>query len=77
MPKNVSFHLPDAGRRMRDVIIEKNIDITQVARQTGMSRNTIYYFLYNGTDISSARLMKLCTVVGVSSDYILGLRTKK
>lgn len=77
MPKNVSFHLPDAGRRMRDAIIEKNIDITQVARQTGMSRNTIYYFLYNGTDISSARLMKLCTVVGVSSDYILGLRAEK
>lgn len=63
-----------AGKRMLDVLNEKNIKLTDLAIKSGVSRSTIYSFLYDGIDISSGRLMKLCKSIGVSSDYILGLR---
>jgi transcriptional regulator with XRE-family HTH domain len=73
----VIYNIYGAGQRMLEVILKKNIEITELAHITGLSRTTIYCFLYNGTDISSARLAKLCAAVGVSTDYILGLKREE
>lgn len=67
----------DAGQRLLDVIFEKGITVTELAKATGLSRSTVYYFLYQNTDISSVRLMKLCAYCGISADYVLGLTDRK
>ena len=72
-PMNV-YKTFDCGKRMQDVLNSKNIDITDMAKRTGLSRSTIYYFVYNGTDISSTRLAKICAYCGVSMDYVMGLK---
>lgn len=64
----------DCGERLRQEILKRDIDLTEMARRIGMSRTTIYNFLYDGTDTSSLRLAKMCRYVGVSMDYIMGLR---
>lgn len=71
------FTTPDSGRRLLDVINAKDISLTEMSNSTGLSRSTIYNFLYYGTDISSVRLMKMCAYCGVSMDYILGLTDRK
>lgn len=76
MRNNENFekkYIPESGKRMQDVINEKNINLTQMSKVTGISRSTIYSFVYNGTDISSLKLAKLCDYCNVSTDYILGL----
>ena len=62
------YYTPDCGSRMLDVINRKNLNITAMSRCTGIARTTIYDFLYNGTDTTSARLAKMCRYCGVSAD---------
>lgn len=64
----------DAGKRLVQVLNEKDVDRKKMCREIGISRNTLYNFLYDGTDISSARLAVICKYVGVSMDYIMGLK---
>lgn len=73
--KNKNYvYIPDCGKRMQDVLNDKHINLTDVERVTGISRSTIYSFVYKGTDISASRLTKICAYCGVSTDYILGLK---
>lgn len=68
------YYMVDAGKRMQDVLNTKDVNLTELSRKTGISRNTVWNFVYNGIDISSARLAKICAYCGVSTDYILGLK---
>lgn len=67
------MYIMGSGDRLMDIILKKNISLTDISRGTGISRSTIYSFVYDNIDISSARLAKICAYVGVSTDYILGL----
>ena len=64
----------ECGDRLRQEILKKDINLTDMAKHTGIPRSTVWRFLYRGGDISSLRLAKLCVYVGVSMDYIMGLR---
>lgn len=68
------YSMYDAGQRLMRKIIDNNLTITDIAKRCGVSRSTIYSFVYDGIDISSCRLAKLCRCVGVSTDYILGIK---
>ena len=68
------YYIPDCGKRMQNVLNEKRINLTAMEKVTGISRSTIYSFVYNGTDISTARLAKICAYCGVSMDYVMGLK---
>ena len=52
------------------------LGIYEISDKTGISRSTIYAFLYNGTDLSSMRLAKICSLLGLSMDYVMGLKEK-
>ena len=67
------MYIMGSGDRVMEEILKKNISITEIANATGISRSTIYYFIYDNIDISSARLAKICAYIGVSTDYVLGL----
>jgi len=67
------YYMINAGERLREAMFAKGMTVTALAKKSGVSYATLYLFMYNGTDISSARLSKACFALGVSSDYILGL----
>lgn len=68
------YYIPNVGKRMLDIINSKDINISAMARATGVARGAIYCLLYEGRDMSSSRLAKLCSYCEVSADYILGLK---
>lgn len=68
------YKIPSAGKRLQEVIFKKDISIHNLSKATGMEESTIYHFLSDGRDISSMRLAKLCAYLGVSMDYIMGLK---
>jgi len=54
-----------AGERVMERIWELDIPLQTISDKTGISRSTIYAFLYNGTDLSSMRLggVKECLIL--------------
>ena len=62
------------GKRFLEESIDRNINLDELSRRTGISRSAIWNFIYNRGDISSVRLAKLCGVVGCSMDYVMGLK---
>lgn len=71
------YYMANAGERLREAMFEKGMTVTALAKKSGVAYATLYLFMYNGTDISSARLSRACYCLGVSADYILGLTELK
>ena len=69
-----AYCIMSAGERVMERIWELDIPLQTISDKTGISRSTIYAFLYNGTDISSMRLAKICSILGLSMDYVMGLK---
>lgn len=72
-----SLYIQGSAERLNNCILEKNIDYIKVAKAAGISRNTLHSFFYYHTDISGARLAKICKYLNISVDYILGLSKEK
>ena len=72
-----AYCIMSAGERVMERIWELDIPLQTISDKTGISRSTIYAFLYNGTDISSMRLSKICSLLGLSMDYVMGLKEGK
>lgn len=68
------YLIPSVGKRLQEAIFANGISIHNLAEATGMEESTIYKFLQDGRDISSMRLCRLCAYLGVSMDYIMGLK---
>lgn len=61
-----TYSIMSAGERVMERIWELDIPLQTISDKTGISRSTIYAFLYNGTDLSSMRLAKICSLLGLS-----------
>lgn len=70
------IRIQQAGDRLRDYALTHDIGPTEIHKRTGVARSTIYEFMYNNRDISSARLAKICGCLNISMDYICGLKNK-
>ena len=77
MTRKVAYCVYDAGQKVRDEINEQNVTITDLANKAQIGRTTVYNFLYDGIDISSFRLARICGVLGISMDYVMGLSKDK
>lgn len=71
------FPLPELKGKPNRIFVDGKT-LNQIAKESGirLSRSTIYAFLYNGTDLSSMRLAKICSLLGLSMDYVMGLKEK-
>ena len=69
-----AYCIMSAGERVMERIWELDMPLQTLSDRTGVSRSTLYAFLYNGTDLSSMRLAKACGVLGLSMDYVMGLK---
>ena len=68
-----TYNICSSGKRLMEVIYEKDISIRKLSEATGIEDTCFYKFLQDGRDISSMRLAKLCAYLGVSMDYVMGL----
>lgn len=59
------------GKRLYDKILEKDITFTSLSKITGISRTLIYAYIYDCVNPSVVQLVKLCSVLNVSADYLL------
>ena len=64
------------GQRFLYALNDNKANLAEISKKTGIARSTIYAFMYDGVDISSGRLAKLCSCYGISADYVLGFSKK-
>ena len=69
-----TFCTLNQGERLRDIFLNTDMSFAELSRKTGVPTATIKSFMYYGNDISSVRLAKICGVLGVSMDYVMGLK---
>ncbi len=61
------------SERIQEIVLEKNVDITIIAKQMGISRSLFYSYMYYDVTPNAANLMKIATIFNVSADWLLGL----
>lgn len=66
-----TYSIMSAGERVMERIWELDIPLQTISDKTGISRSTIYAFLYNGTDLSSMRLATMPYMPSNKSDVIV------
>ena len=67
----------DKGRRFLQAVMKRNMTLAQVVKASSVDKTVIYKFMYLDSDISSLRLAKICGAVGVSMDYVMGLKGER
>ena len=59
--------------KINEIIEDGNISIKNLAEQTGVKRQQIARWRKGTSEPGANNLAQLCTIYGVSADYILGL----
>lgn len=59
--------------KINEIIEDGNISIKNLAEQTGVTRQQIARWRKGTSEPGANNLAQLCTIYGVSADYILGL----
>lgn len=70
----VDMGLKDIQLRLRDAIKSSGIEQKEIARQIGVSPQTVSKYMKKDIFPALDTLAKLCRVLDVSSDYILGIK---
>ena len=69
----VKLNLQDIQVRLREVISNSNLTQKEIAKKIGVSPQTISKYMKNDIFPALDTLSKLCALLDVSADYILGL----
>lgn len=67
----------DKGKRLLKAIADSGMSINQVCKICGVSNSTVTKFAHDDSRITAILLAKLCATVGVSMDYVMGLRRER
>lgn len=59
--------------RLREAIAASGLCPTEIMRRAGIPSSTFYEHL-NGAALSELYVAKYCTVLGISADWLLGLK---
>ena len=61
-------------RRLRMVLASREISVTELANAIGVSRNTLYMNLEHKTSPSLYTVAKICAVLELDANKLLGIR---
>lgn len=61
------------SEKIREIVLEKDVDITLIAKQMGISRSLFYSYMYYDITPNAVNLMKIAKQFNVSADWLLGL----
>lgn len=59
------------SKRLYDTYIKSGLEVSAIAKRTGLSRSSVYGYMYYGITPHINALAKLCKVLNVSADYLL------
>lgn len=65
------------SERLKDILQERQMSQSELARKTGISRQNIYQYANGKTVSSLENLVKISKALNVSTDYLLGLSEYK
>ena len=68
-------NMPEAGKRLRQLIRVQHDSVGHFADRIGVARNTLYRFTTNGKIPSVPTLLAICRRLGCSVEFLLGLET--
>lgn len=68
------MQLQDIQERLREVIRNSGMEQKEIARRIGVSPQTVSKYMTKDIFPALDTLAKLCHVLDVSSDYILGVK---
>lgn len=61
------------GTKLKETRIDLDLTQSEVAQKIGTTFQQIYKYESNQQEMTGTRLKELCSLYGVSADYILGL----
>ena len=62
------------GKRLLNYLYSNDLSIISASRKCGIHHNTLSNYINNGTRPNADILVKLCRGLGVSADWLLGLK---
>lgn len=62
------------GERLRKYIFDHNMTVAEIERATGCDGSNICHYMNDGMQPSVRTLVAICKGLGVSADYLLGIR---
>lgn len=67
--KQYPYH--EIGERLSDLMYERNITDQELANRIGKERKTICSYRHNESEMGVVTLMKICSVLNTTPNYLL------
>lgn len=71
------IHIEGFAERLNKAIWASDMDISEICRRTGISRSCMWSYRYTATMPPSGNLARIAVVLGVSTDWLLGIGRKE
>lgn len=69
----IEINMKEIGKRIKELRLEQNMTQTDLAKVVGVATNTVTQYEKGTSKVSIDVLVNLADVLGVSTDYLLGL----
>lgn len=76
MAKLKKYQIEGMSTKLADAMQKKNLSDRQLANLIGRNRKTIAAWRNADTVPTATDLAKMCAILGISADYLLGLERK-
>ena len=73
LPKKLDRDVDTFFRRLNFLLVSGNVSARQMAKESGICRDSLYYHRRNNTMPSGDQVLKLCRYFRVSADWLMGL----
>ena len=61
----------EIGKRLEDLMYDQNISDSTLAKRIGKNRKTLLAYRHNESEMGIVTLMKICSVLGTTPNYLL------
>lgn len=69
---NKKHYAPEGfGDRLYDAFMHSEKTVTEIANATGISRSSVYAYIYNNVPPNISNFAALCSALHVSADWLL------
>lgn len=72
-----SIRIEGFAERLNEAIWASDMDISEICRQSGISRSCMWSYRYTATMPPSGILARIAITLNVSADYLLGIERRK
>lgn len=65
------YYLPTRGKRLDDLLYERNMSVSALANQLGIDRKSIYGYMHGESDLKLSTMIRIADYFGVSIDWLV------